>query len=303
MIYVSQGHERGVGLEIFLKSFLCLSKNHRSDFILVVNKIDLEQTLSTLKFNYTFSASILSFEGVNLACSFIETNINLPNSTISLNYILNSIGREDILLTLPTSKDQLVDVDKLTKLNGHTEYFRHYYSNNSIPMTFISPNMNALLLTDHIDIKDVFSHLSVDFIIDKVQTVLKSFPRKVNELIFTGINPHCGEAGLISNDDKVIEDAVEVIRKSLPNLKVKGPLPADTIHFQGIDSNKLIIYAFHDQGLAPFKLANGLTGINTTFGLPFLRVSVDHGTAFDLYGKNQANYHGMLYLLNEITHW
>ena len=71
------------------------------------------------------------------------------------------------------------------------------------------------------------------------------------------------------------------------------------MQFSNTSNSDLLVYAFHDQGLAPFKTINGLLGINTTFGLPFVRFSPDHGTAFSLYGKDEANYQGMLYVLEE----
>ncbi len=87
--------------------------------------------------------------------------------------------------------------------------------------------------------------------------------------------------------------------KSTPNLNVIGYISGDTLHFHKKDNIKqLFVYMFHDQGLSKFKSENGVIGLNITFGLPFLRLSVDHGTAFDLYGKNKANISGMLYLIN-----
>ena len=301
MIYVSQGHERGVGLEIFLKSFLCLSKNSQKNFILVVCKNDLKENFNIFNFNFSFNDKGVLFEGSQLNCSFLD-ELSIPHSTLSLDYILKNISKEDVLLTLPTSKDQLID-ENGNNLNGHTEYFRHFYKNKNIPMTFISPDMNVLLLTDHIDINDISSDITKDLTIEKTETVLSNFPRSIDTVIFSGLNPHAGEGGLISSDDNVISESIEVLKSKYPKIHFSGPFPADTIHFQGFTKNKLFIYASHDQGLGPFKLVNGLTGINVTFGLPFLRVSVDHGTAFNLYGKNCASYQGMLYLLTEISTW
>ena len=127
--------------------------------------------------------------------------------------------------------------------------------------------------------------------------------RNIKEVYFSGINPHCGEDGNISITDIIINAAIKKLVLSFPDIDFHEMLPGDTLHFSIKNKEQLFVYAFHDQGLAPFKLKYGLTGINLSLGLPFKRVSVDHGTAFNLYGKNQANYNGMLYLLDEVKNW
>ena len=187
--------------------------------------------------------------------------------------------------------------------NGYTEYLRHYY-NKDLTMNFVSIDENVLLLTDHISLQEVSPRLTKEYILNQIKISLSTFPKRIDYLYLSGINPHAGEGGLISSQDLILEDVIKELKSSFPNISFFGPLPSDTIHVsKSFQQNELTVYCYHDQGLNPFKLRNGFTGINLTLGLPFRRVSVDHGTAFSLYGKNKANYQGMLYLLNEIKKW
>lgn len=291
MIYVTEGHESGIGLEIFLKSFLLLSKEQKKLIRLVVSKKDLEKNFSDLKLNPKLFSDLSIIENVE-STKFSSTN--------SLFTALNIIKPEDILITLPTSKDQLVinDVNQA----GYTEFFRTYFKNKNISMTFKGLTQNILLITDHIALKQITQMITADLIINKVQIVLDNFKKyffSFDEIIFSGINPHAGENGILGDEEKHIKTAIVNLEKNYGKI-FKGPISGDTLHHLHDSTKKqLLVYMYHDQGLAQFKSQYGLIGLNITLGLPFLRLSVDHGTAFELYGKNKANISGMLYLLKQ----
>ena len=297
MIYVSQGHEESIGLEVFIKSFLMLSPSQRDGFCLVANKEAVEETLNSLNIFYLFTEKYIKISSSNLFFKNIEVS-SLPLSTASLNYILESMDySKDILLTLPTSKDQLVYQD--IKAAGYTEFLRKSFKNNFVSMLFSSPTDDALLITDHIKLSEVSSTIDEDLIINKVSNVLIYYSKYFEfyeEVIFAGINPHAGEGGLLGNEDKCISKAIEKLslRFDIPFI---GPLSGDTLHFHKSDKKQLLVYMFHDQGLPWFKSRNHVVGLNISLGLPFLRMSVDHGTAFGLFKKNKANYLGCHYLL------
>lgn len=297
MIYVTQGHEEGIGLEIFIKSFLLINKNFQENFKLFCFKKSLTNTLTHINIDFEIKDTYLIINNSCLKLEF-QNRQKFSESNTCILGALKDINPSDILLTLPTSKDQFSLNNKT--LNGHTEFFREYFNDQSISMNFISNNFNVCLLTDHISISDVEDTLTEEFIIQRINSSLESFKNllDINEVIFSGINPHNGEDGLISNKDKIISNVINNLKNKLTDIKFHGPYPADTIHSQGFNNDKLFVYAYHDQGLNPFKLYNGLVGINISFGMPFIRVSVDHGTAFDLFGKNSASYNGMSYLLN-----
>jgi 4-hydroxythreonine-4-phosphate dehydrogenase len=292
MIYVTQGHERGIGLEIFLKSFLLLSKEEKKSVTLIANQKDLEQNISDLNFTKNNFKDLIVIQP--------SEDKNLPSSTTSLLHALKVITPNDILVTLPTSKDQLI----LNKKNmaGYTEFFRSYYNNANISMTFKGVEQNVLLVTDHVALKDVTKVITKELILEKVNTTIEFYKKyflTFDEIIFSGINPHVGENGILGSEDFIIKDAIDSLKKS-HILKFSGPYSGDTLHMhQDLTKRQLFVYMYHDQGLAQFKAHHGLIGLNISMGLPFLRLSVDHGTAFDLYGKNKANASGMIFLFKQ----
>lgn len=164
-------------------------------------------------------------------------------------------------------------------------------------MFFWSKELKVLLLTDHININEVTETLTPNYIVNKITSFLESHKAQFNSVpkrvVFSGINPHCGENGLIGGEDEVIEDSLPFLVEDYPDIDFIGPLSADSMH-QIIQTDDVAVYAYHDQGLPYFKSKTGFSGINITLGLPFLRLSPDHGTAFELHGKNIANYQGIL---------
>ena len=292
MIYVTQGHEKGIGLEIFLKSFLLLSKKEKNQVVLFADQKVLDQNLEDLKFSKN------NFKDLKVISP--ESNLNLPSSTTTLIHALGMIKPEDILITLPTSKDQLILNGK--NMAGYTEFFRAFYTNANISMTFRGLSQNVLLITDHVALKDVTKTITKDLIVEKTNTTIEFYKKyfsTFDEVIFSGINPHVGENGILGNEDHIINEAISIL-KTKHLLKFSGPFSGDTLHMQQDHKKRqLSVYMFHDQGLAQFKATHGLIGLNISMGLPFLRLSVDHGTAFDLYGKNKANPCGMIFLFKQ----
>ncbi len=301
MIRVTQGHERGVGLEIFLKSFICLKKAHQALFILYCHRQTLVECLTLTNLPFNLIDDQVKILSNTLKVKFVDHK--LSQTTDSLNEALKNMKNEDVLLTLPSSKDQIVCDNRVYK--GYTDYLRALYPSNHIVMSFVAPQFNVALLTDHIALKDIEKHLTPNIFLNRTLASINNFLsiKPIKDVYIAGINPHCGEDGIISGYDSLLQDEVLRIEEQFPKLKIKGLIPGDTILFNAQSDSSLFIFTSHDQALGPFKRLNGLTGINLTLGLPFKRVSVDHGTAFDLYGKNKASYQGMSYLLEEIISW
>lgn len=236
--------------------------------------------------------------------SFVQTQGNIPQSSQAIYACLEDMSNSDTMLTLPSSKDQITDRQG-RPFRGHTDLLRSEYKGREIVMTFVSPKLNVALLSDHISLGEVEKYLEDDKLESVLKSALEGFSgiRKIKRVFVAGVNPHCGEGGIISGFDSALQTKLEAAESSLSDVSIKGLFPGDTILFNPVERDTLFVFAFHDQGLAPFKLMNGLTGINLTLGLPFRRVSVDHGTAFDLFGKNAASYQGMLYLMDEVLSW
>lgn len=292
MIAVSQGHEASIGLEVFIKSFLCLSSIQQSKIKLFCNKESITTYLNKIEINYLLNANQIIFDdGSKLHCSFV--NAPTLSQTMSclnsaMEFCENNTG--SILFTLPSSKDQF-QYDS-TQFSGHTDYFRKRYKSNDITMMFHSLNSNIMLLTEHISLASVANTITDSLISNKLDQVLSTLRKyeicSPQRIYLAGINPHCGEDGIIGDEDSVLFNFAS---KSKLNISV---VPGDVLASK-LTTADLGIYIYHDQGLSYFKYQSGLLGLNISCGLPYLRVSVDHGTAMDLAFKNSADYSGCLY--------
>jgi len=267
-IYITQGYEKGIGLEVFQKAHQCLDSQLKKKIIFVGRKDNLD----------------INIENV------LEVSEKNKSQTLSaLDLALSKIQSNDFLITLPSNKDQF------DGYLGHTEYLRHFYQKPDLGMSFVSPRAKILLLSDHISLSKVTSTLNAQSAIQKIQSTLLRFP-EIDEVILAGINPHAGEDGLLGTEEILFNDIQRHI-----HIKTIGPYSADTLMFKHKSNKQLFVFAYHDQGLTVFKKLYGLFGLNITTGLDYWRISVDHGTAPDIFGKNQANYQGMNYLFEFIN--
>ena len=302
MILITQGHESSISIEVFLKSFLLLPYQEQSRILFFVFQESLEKTLKLLRINYKLTNNAVLIGQSLLKCRFLQ-KAGQPESTVALSEAIKTIKNDsDILLTLPTSKDQLYYEKKMTK--GHTEFLRSYFNKENLSMVFSANNENILLISDHIPLKSVSKFIKPEVIIEKVSDSIIHFKRYFNpitEVFLTGLNPHAGENGLLGNEEQKIQIAIKQLAKYFPEIKFEGPIPGDGIHLKKTkkEAHQLYVYMYHDQGLSPFKQKHGLVGLHMTFGLPFLRMSVDHGTGFEIYGKRIANPIGCYHLLKK----
>lgn len=302
MIYISQGHERGVGIEILVKSLLCLPQSLISNFKLFIYPEDLKSTLESMKLECEVLENSFIVCNTKIYAHWLKET-GIPHSTGSLMKALIEAERDkqSILLTMPTSKDQIVDPLRPSRiLAGHTEFFRDFYKNNNISMVFHGNELNSLLITDHLSLKDFIDKINTKMIVEKISTTIESYPKTLSVLssiYLSGINPHNGEGGILGNEDKFVSEAIEELKLRYPDKKIMGPYSGDTMIFHHKNNNSLFVYMYHDQGLGVFKALNKYIGINISIGMPILRMSVDHGTAFEMFGKNRADYSGCLFLL------
>jgi 4-hydroxythreonine-4-phosphate dehydrogenase len=200
-------------------------------------------------------------------------------------------GEADGLVTAPISKE-------LTVKSGHTEFTDHttfladQFGSDHVSMMFYSHDLKVILATIHISIRDVPRLLTKDAVRNAVNNALlfgRKFEGKDYRVAVCGLNPHAGENGLMgSEDSNIIAPVVEEFRSN--GLTVDGPIPADTAFYRAMKKDYDIVASmYHDQGLAPFKLIHFNDGVNVTLGLPIVRTSPDHGTAFDIAGRNMAD--------------
>jgi 4-hydroxythreonine-4-phosphate dehydrogenase len=180
---------------------------------------------------------------------------------------------------------------------GHTDLLAHLTGSSRVAMMFWSEPLKVVLATIHIPLASVPAALTrelLDQIIDLSWRELPRFGVAQPRLAMAGINPHAGEDGLLGHEEtNVLRPAIESAQKR--GLRIDGPFPGDTVFGRAVRGEfDAVIACYHDQGLIPVKLLAFGRAVNVTLGLPIIRTSVDHGTAFDIAGKNMADPSSMI---------
>jgi len=176
---------------------------------------------------------------------------------------------------------------------GHTELLAHLSQSSPVAMMFLGSKWKIVLVTTHLSLKDVSRWITTDRILSTIRLTAdgmkKYFGIPHPKMAVLGLNPHCGEDGLLGEEEKrEILPAISEA-KSL-GMDVEGPFPADSFfNLSGRTGFDAIISMYHDQGLIPVKMFGFKEAVNFTLGLPFIRTSVDHGTAYDIAGKGLAD--------------
>lgn len=202
----------------------------------------------------------------------------------------------DALVTAPISKLAIVRAGY--NFPGHTEYLAKKTGVKEKVMMMVSTEMRISLATDHIALNQVSERLTINGLIAKLKRLQASLIRDFGiirpKIAVLGLNPHAGESGVLGDEEENV--IIKAIRDSgNRGILALGPFPAD-----GFFGNRLycgydaIMAMYHDQGLIPFKTLSFGSGVNFTAGLPIVRTSPDHGTAFDIAGKNQADEGSMI---------
>jgi 4-hydroxythreonine-4-phosphate dehydrogenase len=204
-------------------------------------------------------------------------------------------GSVDAIATAPVNK--LAFSKAGLEWKGHTDLLAHLCGTADVAMMFHSPRLKVVLITVHVALKDVAALLTpalVDRTIALTVEAMKQFGTPHPKLALAGLNPHAGENGVIGvEDDRVLVPAVE--RAKARGVAISGPIPGDTVFVRASRGEfDCVIACYHDQGLIPVKLLAFGEAVNVTIGLPIIRTSVDHGTAFDIAGKGVADAGSMI---------
>ncbi len=216
--------------------------------------------------------------------SFIDDAINAANKAPG------EPGRIDAVVTAPICKESWQMVG--CRFPGHTELFAHRTKSRRSVMMFASPKLNVALATVHLPLMDIRNVLTIGKVYDPIdlghQACVKLGIAKPR-IAVCGLNPHASENGLFGDEERrVIKPAIEMAQAS--GIDARGPFPADTIFIDAVRGRyDLVVAMYHDQGLIPVKLLGWEDAVNTTLGLPVVRTSPDHGTAFDIVGQNKAD--------------
>lgn len=201
-------------------------------------------------------------------------------------------GKIDIIVTCPIDKKTIQSED--FNFVGHTEYFTQMSNVQDSLMLLCSEGLRVGVVTGHVPLKDVSSKLTKNLILEKLRILNQSLIRDFNiprpKIAVLGLNPHAGDNGLLGEEEKNIIEPAVAEANTREGIMAFGPYPADGFFGSSqISHFDAVLAMYHDQGLTPFKALAFDSGVNFTAGLPVVRTSPDHGTAYDIAGQGIAN--------------
>ena len=306
---ITHGDVNGISYEILLKTFV--DSRLLELFVPIIYGSSKSASYhrkvlnnDTVNFNIIFHADEAREGKVNLVnCVKEETRIEIGKATadageaayIALDWATKDLkeNKIDLLVTLPINKDTIQNDN--FKFPGHTEFLEERFSENreKALMIMATETLKVALVTTHVPLKDVSSMLTKELIAEKLrtlnQTLKRDFSIDAPRIAVLGLNPHAGENGLLGTEENDI--IAPVVREAQDDwILCAGPFAADGFFGSGrLKDFDAILAMYHDQGLIPFKTMAMDMGVNVTGGLPIVRTSPDHGTAYDIAGKNEAS--------------
>ena len=306
VIGVSVGDLNGIGTELIIKTF----SDHRllefcTPLVFASNKlINFYRKFSPeLPFNYqtTKDFTRIAHKQINIYNCWEEeiaivpgtlTDIGGSYAVKSLTMAVEALRDKKIqgLVTAPIHKKNTQSPG--FDFTGHTPYLKHAFNVNDVLMLMVSENFRVGLVTEHVPVKDIARYITREAILSKLNILRDSLMRDFGidkpKIAVLGLNPHAGDEGLIGRED---EDIIKpAIKDAKHQMLVFGPYSADAFFARGYHNRfDAVLAMYHDQGLIPFKSLSSGEGVNYTAGLPMVRTSPDHGTAFDIAGKNKAD--------------
>jgi 4-hydroxythreonine-4-phosphate dehydrogenase len=248
----------------------------------------------------------------------IRGTVSAECGRASFDYIESAIsaakrGEVDAVVTSPINKEAWHAAG--IQFPGHTELFADRFQSDRFCMMMYSSEFSVTMVTTHIGYRDVPESLSVDRIHEVIEmsaNAIERIEKRPARLVCLGLNPHAGEKGLFGRreEETLIQPAIEQFLQSetghlreVDGITVEGPIPPDTAFLPWRrESTDCFICMYHDQALIPFKALNFDTGVNVTLGLPMVRTSVDHGTAFDIAWQGTADVSSLLAAVKLAVH-
>jgi len=304
---ITHGDINGIGYEIIIKS---LSDPFMLDFCIPIvygtSKVASyhKKTMGNIEFNFNLvkkAENAIPHRTNIVNVTYDDVKVELGRSTPiagELSYIAleNAVedlknNQIDLLITAPINKKNIQSAE--FKFSGHTEYLANRFDSPNYMMLMISNKMKIGLVTEHLRLSEVSQHITTDLVINRLNTfsmsLVMDFGIRKPRIAVLGLNPHSGDEGFIGDEENnIIIPAIDKLKEE--GMLVYGPYPADGFFGAG-DWSKFdgILAMYHDQGLIPFKCLSFNDGVNFTAGLPIIRTSPVHGTAYDIAGKNCAS--------------
>jgi len=298
-ILVVAGDPQSVFLEIFFKAINF--KKYKSSIILICNKkilklfikknnINKKIKIFNLKELYQSKLNPNYVNLVDVECKNIQSLKHVKkylNQSFNIAFELLNNNFTNKFINGPINKKKFLD----NKLLGITEYISNKYNIKNSGMLIYNKHLSVCPLTTHLPIKMVYKYINKKVIIDKIKLIdsfFKTYLKVKPRIAVTGLNPHCESILKFNEDEKIVTKAI--INQRDKGLDVNGPFPADTIFLKkNRDKYNVILGMYHDQVLAPIKAIYEFQAINITMGLPFLRITPDHGPNISMIGRNKSN--------------
>lgn len=313
VVGITQGDGNGIGYEVIIKAFadermldICTPVVYGSSKVFGFYRKQIHN-IEQINTNVISSARDVHQKRVNIVnCLpdnvFVEPGQPTPESAKSamtaLKCAVDDIrnGYIDVLVTAPINKRAMVSEG--FGYTGHTEYLEHEFGVEEGLMIMVSGQLKVAVATGHISLKDVPGSLTSELILKKLRIMKASLQRDFGiiapKIAVLGLNPHCGDGGLLGDEEQsIILPAVEAANEE--GILAYGPYSPDGFFGMGNYSRfDATLAMYHDQGLIPFKALAFEQGVNYTAGLPIVRTSPDHGTAYDMAGRDMADPRSMM---------
>lgn len=308
---ITQGDINGIGYEVIIKALMdprvldvCTPVVYGSPKVLAYHRKALN--IPNFSMNSVATAREANPRRVNLInCLDDNARVELGKASgyageaafISLEMAVHDLSEHqiDVLVTAPINKYTIQSKD--FSFAGHTEYLQEKLGAEDVLMLMVSDYLRVGVVTGHMPLSQVPGALSRELIHDKLVLLDASLRNDFNigtpRIAVLGLNPHAGDQGLLgSEEDEIIAPALEMARKD--NIMALGPYAADGYFGSGLYQKfDAVLAMYHDQGLAPFKALSFDSGVNYTVGLPFVRTSPAHGTAYEIAGLDKASAESM----------
>jgi 4-hydroxythreonine-4-phosphate dehydrogenase len=304
---ISHGDINGIGYEVIIKALsdpmineICTTIVYGSPKVAAYHRKALN--VNNFSFNNIKTAEEAHAKKANMInCLDDNIRVELGKSTpqggeaalISLEKAVEDLknGKIDVLITAPIDKQNIQSEN--FHFNGHTDYLKSVAGTGEALMFMIGECMRIGVATDHVPLSKVPGLINVETLMNKIrimnQSLILDFGIRKPRIAVLGLNPHAGDRSLLGTEEvEIISPAIQQAQKE--GIMAFGPFPADGFFGAGSFSKfDGILAMYHDQGLAPFKALSFDSGVNFTAGLPFIRTSPVHGTAFDIAGKGEAS--------------
>ncbi|EQB38849.1 4-hydroxythreonine-4-phosphate dehydrogenase [Virgibacillus sp. CM-4] len=319
IIGITIGDAAGVGPEIIVKSLQQKELYDRAHPIVIGDSKMLKRAASIVKTDMTIKEINIDSdftEGNNREITCVDLDLlpeDLPYGQVSaeagnaaFQYLRTAIElankhKIDAICTAPLNKEALHKGGHLYP--GHTEILAQLTDTTDFSMMLSSPKLKVIHVTTHVGIIDAINQIKPERVYNVIRLAHHTLAKSgISEpkIGVCGINPHAGENGLFGygeEEEKIIPAVTKALEEGIP---VEGPLPADTLFFRAQRGDfDIVVAMYHDQGHGPIKVLGLEAGVNITVGLPIIRTSVDHGTAFDIAGKGMVDERSMLEALNQ----